>query len=143
MAATRSRKEERVYKSYLKTLKREICVFCDITPKSEQYVGGTKNFKVVKNIYPYSFWDGQIVVDHLLITPMLHTDSLTELTDKQKVEYVNLIESYESKGYNIYARAPASLIKSVIHQHTHLIKTQGRPKRFVLLLRKPYIRLLR
>ena len=50
-------------------------------------------------------------------------------------QYVDLIEEYEQIGYNIYARAPASVIKSIQHQHTHLIKTAGHPRGFLFLMR--------
>lgn len=142
MTATRSRKEEKDYKKYLKTINHTDCVFCVIKKGNEQLVEETKNFKVIKNIFAYSLWDGQAVTDHMMITPKKHSDSLANMRPKEKVEYVDLIEKYEKLGYNIYARAPSSVIKSVIHQHTHLIKTEGSSKRLVLLLRKPYFRIV-
>lgn len=143
MSATRSRREELAYATYLRSLASDVCVFCAIKKDSEQLIEQTKYFKVIKNIFGYSLWDGMAVEDHIMVTPKKHTDSLDDMTDAQKVEYVNVISRYEQQGYNVYARAPVSSAKSIVHQHTHLIKTTGRSKRFILLLRKPYIRIVR
>jgi len=143
MTATRSRSEEENYKYYLKSVKHIDCVFCDIKKGNKDTIEETASFKVIKNIFAYSLWDGQVVIDHMLITPNIHTDSLANMRRQDKVEYVDLVEKYEKLGYNIYARAPSSAMKSIVHQHTHLIKTGGGPRRFVLLLRKPYIRIVR
>jgi diadenosine tetraphosphate (Ap4A) HIT family hydrolase len=143
MTATRSKKEEASYRRHLKTVDRNVCAFCSVDEDSDQFVEGTKYFKILKNIFPYSLWDGQRVVDHLMITPRQHTDSLDTLSLHEKADYVDLLAKYEKNGYNIYARAPQSAIKSIFHQHTHLIKTAGTPRRFVLLVRKPYFRFVR
>lgn len=143
MSATRSRKEQIQYKKYLKTVNKDVCVFCDIKKGSDQLISTTKYFKVIINIFPYSVWDGQKVADHLMVTPKKHTDSLKNMPDSQKVEYVNLIEAYEKEGYNIYARAPVSKMKSIVHQHTHLIKTEGAHKKLIVLSTKPYVRIVK
>jgi len=143
MTATRSRKEEKIYKKHLKSTNRNDCAFCIIKKGNRQLVEETNNFKIIKNIFAYSLWDGQKVTDHMMITPKKHTDSLANMQPKEKIEYVDLVEKYEKLGYNIYSRAPSSAIKSIAHQHTHLIKTEGDSKRFIFLLRKPYIRIVR
>ena len=143
MTAFRSRRQESEYKKYLKTAKSEGCVFCAIQKGADQYLEETEYFKVIKNNFPYSLWDGQTVVDHLMIIPKKHTDNLKTMESSEKIEYVDLLEKYEKKGYNAYLRAPVSVIKTVIHQHTHLIKTEGGPKKLVLHMRKPYIRVVR
>jgi diadenosine tetraphosphate (Ap4A) HIT family hydrolase len=119
-----------------------VCTFCIIDKGHEQFVEGTKYFKIIKNRFPYSFWDGQGVSDHLMIVPRQHISSLAELSDNAKVEYVNVLQKYEKQGYNVYARAPQSVMKSIVHQHTHLIKPEGPIKKFVLTLRKPLIRII-
>lgn len=119
------------------------CVFCAITPKSVQFVSETKSFVVIKNIYPYSHWDGQGVLDHLLLVPKEHTDTLSVLTAPQAVEYVDIVSSYESNGYDVHARGPSSNQKSIFHQHTHLIKLDRKHRKFMLFVRKPYIRITR
>lgn len=143
MAATRSRKEERTYKSHLKKIPNGLCEFCAIDQKSKQLIRASRSFKIIRNIFPYSLWDGQKVTEHIMVVPKKHIDNLSQMTEKEKIEFVDLIESYERQGYNIYTRAPVSVIKSVVHQHTHMIKTEGSPKKLVFLLRKPYIRILR
>lgn len=141
MTATRSRREERLYKANLRQSHGEGCPFCAIDHDSDQMVEDGITHKVIRNIFPYSLWDGQRVTDHLMVVPKKHTDSLSTLKTQEKIEYVDILSRYESRGYNVYARAPQSTSKSIIHQHTHLIKISGKSSRFVLLLRKPYIRI--
>jgi diadenosine tetraphosphate (Ap4A) HIT family hydrolase len=143
MTVSRSRKEVKEYTEYQKTLDKNVCSFCVVTNSDEQFISATTYFKVIRNIFPYSIWDGQTVVDHLLITPKAHTDTIKDMPDEQKVEYVNLLEEYEHKGYNIYARAPGSRMKSIVHQHTHLIKSEGDPKKITIHFAKPYVRLVK
>jgi diadenosine tetraphosphate (Ap4A) HIT family hydrolase len=140
MTAPRSRKEAITYTKHLKQTDNSVCPFCHIDPKDEQYVDETRYFFVIKNTFPYSIWDGQEVKDHLMVTPKVHTDSLGTMTQTARLEYVDILEKYEKQGYNIYARAPTSIIKTIVHQHTHLIKTAGKPRRVLFMLRKPYIR---
>lgn len=143
MTVSRSRKEVKTYKQYQKTIDKSICDFCAITENDVQHITITKYFKVIKNIFPYSIWDSQRVVDHLMVTPIAHTDTIKNMSDEQKIEYVDIIEGYEQQGYNIYARAPGSKMKSIVHQHTHLIKTEGDPKKFILHTMKPYVRIVK
>lgn len=138
MSAARSRKEEYEYKAYLKTLPANICVFC--TGHNEKLIEDHQQFKVIRNIFAYSLWDGQKVIDHLMITPKAHIDSVASFTQEMVPEFHKLMSTYESKGYNVYLRAPTSKIKSVTHQHTHLIKTEGAAKQVILHSRKPYLR---
>lgn len=142
MTATRSRKEVKTYNKHMKSVpKSSSCVFCAIDGNTDQLVAETKYFKIVRNIFGYSLWDSQKVADHLMVVPKQHTDSLNKLSKEAAVEFVSILGEYESKQYNVYARAPASIMKTVIHQHTHLIKPSGKPRKLVFLWRKPYIRL--
>lgn len=141
MSAMRSRKEEIEYMRYLRDLRPAMCVFCESHRQDLVYDGAY--FKVIRNIYPYSFWDGHAVDDHLLVVPKWHTDTLANLSGGQAVEFLNLVSEYENVGYNVYARAPGSQSKSIVHQHTHLIKTHGRTKRILLMIRRPYVRFVR
>lgn len=140
MTATRSRKEEIIYKKHLKS-QPQGCPFCRIEKGSDQLVEETKYFKIIRNIFSYSLWDGQRVADHLMLVPKKHIASIADIPKAAATEFIEILGRYEKKSYNVYARAPASVIKSVVHQHTHLIKPMGRPKKFVLLLRKPFIRI--
>jgi diadenosine tetraphosphate (Ap4A) HIT family hydrolase len=142
MTATRSTHEEYLYRKQRQNEANGTCPFCSIHKGHTQYVEETRYFKIIRNRTPYSIWDGQGVMDHLMIIPKKHTDKLGDLSSKARVEYVDLIDKYESKAYNLYARAPASKVKSVSHHHTHLIQLDNKERSFIFLVRKPfYIRL--
>ncbi len=139
---SRSRKETIKYRKYREVEKYvDQCVFCSDEGKTGAIIEISKNFKIIKNIFPYSHWDSQGVADHLMIIPKIHTDTLADLNDSAAVEFVKLISKYESIGYNVYARAPQSTMKSIVHQHTHLIKLDGNDKKLLLYVNKPYLRL--
>lgn len=142
--AYRSRKEYDPYKQHTKQVRAVgACEFCKITAGNDQLVEETASFKVIKNIFPYSFWDYRRVVSHLMIIPKLHTDTLSDISPAQAAEYIQLMGRYESNGYDVFARAPSSIQKSVPHQHTHLIKTEGKSVKIVLHTTKPYFRFIR
>ncbi len=141
--ATRSRTETIKYRKDLKTKHYEDCVFCLIEREPERIVQTTKDFYIIRNKYPYSNWDLQGVEDHLMIVPKRHTDTLSNLSASESVEYVGLLGSYEAQGYNVYSRAAQSRIKSVVHQHTHLIKPTSKVTRFIIYFRKPYLRIVK
>lgn len=141
MTAVRSRKQVIAYRRHQRTLPAgRSCDFCQIDAGYEQFLRETKHFKIIRNIFAYSLWDSTAVRDHLMIVPKQHTDTMADFTTDEAMEYVHLLAEYESQGYNVYARAPQSTIKSVVHQHTHLIKGMGPRKRFILFWRKPYVR---
>lgn len=141
--ATRSRKDTLRYRKDLKTNHYDDCVFCLIEREPEIIVQTTKSFYILINKYPYSYWDLQSVEEHLLIVPKKHTDTLSDLTASEAVEYVQLVGSYESQGYSVYSRAPKSPLKSVIHQHTHLLKTVPKESRIFIYSKKPYFRIVK
>ncbi len=139
---TRSRKQEKKYSRYKKNVAHnEGCDFCQIDESFQHHVRNTKSFKIFQNIFPYSVWDDQDVQEHLLMAPKRHIDTLGDLDANEAVEYVNLIASYETQGYNIYMRPPQSEVKTVPHQHTHLIKPLPKTHNMLFVLRKPYIRI--
>ena len=134
----RKRKTEKQYKQYLVT-KKPGCDFCAFTSDSAQVVKQYKHFWIVKNIFPYDHWDGMSVIEHLLIVPKRHVDTLSHFTDAESKEYLLLLSSYESNGYSVYARAAQNVAKSVAHQHTHLIKMDGKRTKAMLYMRKPHM----
>lgn len=142
MTAVRSRRAVKHYRRMHQEPRPEDCVFCAIGSDSQQVVAHTKHFKIIHNIFPYSLWDSQAVTDHLMIVPLLHTATLANLPPAAGSEFFALIAKYESRGYNVWARAPGSNMKSVEHQHTHLIKLSGRQVRALFFIRKPYLRML-
>ena len=142
--ATRSKKEEVRYAKHRSEVHtKTICVFCDYSKNDECFISETKSFKVLVNLFPYSQWDGQGVLDHIMIVPKKHTDTLSDLSSHEAIEYVDLVSSYESKGYSVYSRAPSSTRRTVVHQHTHLMKLDDQTKKLVFYLRKPFIRIVK
>ena len=73
MTATRSRREEKHYKGSLHRSRNDGCPFCAITAGSNQLVEDGTAHKVIRNRFPYSLWDGQRVIDHLMVVPKKHT----------------------------------------------------------------------
>lgn len=140
--SVRSRKEVRQYKRYSKAKPVTTCQFCTVTTDKKEYAGETKHFWILNNIFPYSFWDSQDVKEHLLIAPKKHTDTISSFMTEESAEFMDLLKKYEASGYNIYARAPQSAIKTVEHQHTHLIKPGGKIRKFVLYVKKPHLRVI-
>lgn len=94
---------------------------------------------VVPNRTKYDVFEGRRVLDHLMIIPVRHSETLADLTDKEKVDMMTIIGEYETKGYNVYARGVGSVSRSVTHQHTHLIKLEEKPMKYFVHLKKPYI----
>lgn len=134
----RKRKNEKEYKKYIAT-KKPGCDFCAFTPESDQVVKAYKHFWVVKNLFGYDHWDGMSVVEHLLVVPKRHVDTISHFTDAESKEYLLLLGSYESTGYSLYARAAQNTAKSVAHQHTHLIRMDNKRTKAMLYMRKPHM----
>lgn len=83
-------------------------------------------------------WDMRRVTEHLMVVPKRHVQSLADLTSEERSGIMDIIAEYEGKEYNVYARARNSAMRSMGHQHTHLIKTSGRITRGVIFFKKPY-----
>lgn len=140
----RKRSNQKLYAAHTNMAKASSdCQFCLLTASSDQVVAIHSHFKVINNIFPYDNWDARNVEDHLMITPIKHTETLSSLGNEAAIEFVKVMSSYEAKGYDVYARSPFSTIKSVPHQHTHLIKTGGKKHSLVLHMTKPYISIVR
>lgn len=144
MTAPRNRKEVSAYSTHQIFVEPPSagCAFCQINAGSSQLINQTNAFKVIRNIFPYSLWDGQVVKDHIIVIPVVHTDRLADLPASDAKEFLTIIGAYETLGYSVYARAPASTMKSLAHQHTHLIKCGPEKIRGLFFVRKPYIRFL-
>lgn len=140
--STRSRKAEKIYKQHQQAYRyAEECAFCNPDGENVKVDSETKSFYIIKNRFPYTQWDGQGVDDHLMVVPKKHTETLSDLTAEESVEFTQVLGSFENQGYSVYARAPVSNRKSVLHQHTHLIKLDQKNKPFLLVLNKPYLRI--
>lgn len=127
-----------MYKKY-RSAQSKICVFCFDPPKDSKIIEQTAHFFVVANIFPYKSWDGQNVLEHLLLVPKMHAMGAKEFSPEMTKDYSQQLSKYESCGYNIYTRGQNATAKSISHHHTHLIKTDNKPPRLLLFLRKPRI----
>jgi diadenosine tetraphosphate (Ap4A) HIT family hydrolase len=139
--STRTRKETKKYLQHRNNLKTTPgCAFCKIEEGHPEFIRETASFRVIVNLFSYSVWDDQDVADHLMIVPKKHIVTLSHLNPEESQEFVKLMSSYESKGYNVWARAPKNIRKSVVHQHTHLIKPGEKVTKILFYTAKPYLR---
>jgi diadenosine tetraphosphate (Ap4A) HIT family hydrolase len=114
------------------------CSFCNtITP--EQYLRETEHSIVVENRTPYDLWEHHQVEQHLMVIPKRHVHSLNDLSDAELLDAMKLCAEYEADGYNLYARSTGSTRRSVLHQHTHLIKIGPAAVKAGFYARKPYL----
>ncbi len=141
----RTRKNTKAYKpaSQKKKLEAGIkaCPFCN--PKAREIVEQGKFSYVTKNTYGYQYWEFMGVADHLMIVPKRHVEGLSDLNSAERNEIMDTISRFEAKGYNVYAREKNNPVKSVPHQHTHLLKTDNRLARFAVYFKKPYLLITR
>jgi diadenosine tetraphosphate (Ap4A) HIT family hydrolase len=137
--ATRKRKNHLEYARYTHRAKAKDCEFCAFTVDDEQITKDCGEFWLARNIFPYDVWDASKVEDHLLVVPKRHVDSVAHFSASEQVGFMTILAEYESKGYSVYARAPINHMKSVVHQHTHLIKLEPKDKKFMLYLKKPRV----
>lgn len=135
----RTRKHHRVYARYTKQAKSRDCAFCNFKVSENQVVKSTKYFWIVKNMFPYDVWDHTGVTEHLMLVPKRHIDAIGHFNLDEQLAFTKLVGQYDTKGYSIYARPKDSTVKSVAHQHTHLIKLDGRFKTIAFFLRKPRV----
>lgn len=78
-----------------------------------------------------------------MVIPKRHIDAIGHFTKKEQAEYAKILGEYDQKGYSVYARAPGNIIKSVVHQHTHLIALDNKPKRILVYIKNPRLLLLK
>ncbi len=142
--SVRVRKNQRNYINHKQNDQYKDCVFCSQDPnRLSKVLEDHKDYYVIENMFPYDVWDGCDIEEHLMIIPKQHTDSLARLSQKSRHVLIDAIAQYEDKGYSIYARSAGDITKSIVHQHTHLIKLGKWRKKFVLYLRKPHLLLFR
>ena len=116
----------------------QVCAFCN--PEGNVRIKETHAyFYVSYNTFPYDWWELRAVTEHLLLIPKRHVGTLGTLTDEESTELAKLLGHYEKSGYDIFARTPTSLTRTVVHQHTHLIRTSGKKARGIFFWPKPYI----
>lgn len=131
-----SRKTHKKYRAYPKP---ESCHFCDPSEFTPRLVAEREHAYVIPNRTFYDQWELRRVVDHLLLVPKEHVLQLADLSEAARQDVIDLMAEYEAAGYEIYARSPKSVSRSVAHQHTHLIKTDDKSRRGLFFWEKPYI----
>lgn len=140
--APRGFRGQRRYNAYLRAHPGPgPCVFCALD--ADTTVAEGEHFWVAPNAFPYRFWDGQHVDEHLLLVPKRHAILRAEFTTAERAEYAELIAHYEEAGYSLWSRSPSNTAKSIPHQHTHLMRLTGRQLRVMFWLRRPLVVLAR
>ena len=116
------------------------CTFCHEYETKKRVIAENDTMFVIPNRVKYDMFEGQGVVDHLMVLPKRHAESIGEFTEKEKIDHLNIVAEYETKGYDTYARGVGNVARTVKHQHTHLIKGDNKQKwpRFLLFMSKPY-----
>lgn len=99
------------------------CPFDELSPEDENIMSEEATALALRNRFPYDVYDGQKVVDHLLVIPKRHVRALGELSLREKDDYWALLTKYEELGYSSMTRSPANYARSVLgHVHTHQFK---------------------
>jgi len=137
--STRKKLNQKRYVDYRKIKPLERCDFCEFNNHSIEVVAEYDYFWIITNSFGYDIWDNMEVKEHLMIVPKYHTESISKLELNAITEYAKIIAKYDSDGYSFYARAAENESKSVPHQHTHLLKFNGKRKRLMLFIEKPYL----
>jgi diadenosine tetraphosphate (Ap4A) HIT family hydrolase len=114
------------------------CSFCTDDSLSGRVIRSTETMQLLPNRTYYDMFEGLHVLDHLMIIPKRHVETIDDFSREEKLEMMDLIGEYEKQGYSVYARGVGSVNRSVKHQHTHLIKLRNTRPKFVFFLRKPY-----
>lgn len=98
------------------------CPFCQINQNFNEIIEENATMRVLTNAFKYEIWDNCIVLDHLMVVPKRHTNSLGGFNFDESIDHIELLEKYDQLGYSVYGRASTNKQKSVAHQHTHLFK---------------------
>lgn len=114
------------------------CTFCNEYEKASNITEEGKTMFVIPNRISYDLFEGRKVTGHLMIIPKRHVESFEDFTDQEALELIRMSAKYEADGYNVYARGVGNISRSVLHQHTHLIKTDDKRTRAIFYIRKPH-----
>ena len=138
-SSNRSVKKHAQYKQHQQEVAGLGCTFCDHTiVDAPQPTETFEHFYTLENMFSYDIWDGSSVAEHMMLIPIQHVTSLSELPKEAVDEFSRLVVDFEAKGYSFYGRSPENATKSIAHQHTHLIKL-GKRKRWWIYSRRPAI----
>lgn len=136
--ATRKKVTEKSYKVYRNNKHPHVCDFCDFTVDSVQVEQEYEYFWLVRNMFSYDLWDNLDVLDHLMVVPKDHIESIGLLPQEALLEYAQIIAKFESDDYSLYARSMKNVSKTIPHQHTHLLKLGKEHKKVSVFIKKPY-----
>lgn len=133
------RKTRRTYSRHNSSdRKRTGCTFCNSFEEGANVVYEGETMVIVPNRVSYDLFEGRTVTEHYMVIPKRHIESLDGFSDEEALEMFRLTAAYERKGYNVYARGKGSVTRSVLHQHTHLIKTTDKRNKLLFYVRRPY-----
>lgn len=104
------------------------CVFCNIDFEKEEntIINENSNFYVLPAL-------GSLVEGYLLIVSKRHVNSMADLNEEEKSDYIDLINKYIKIFYNVYGINPIIFehgtpmpnnkmrANSVFHAHTHIV----------------------
>lgn len=111
---------------------------CSAEPLTQPFVFSDATSCIIRPSVPYDVFEGRTVLDHVIAIPRRHLESLSDFTPEEMLGMMGIIATYEQQGYNAYMRGVGG-VRSVRHQHTHLIKIRNEKTKFLLYLRNPYI----
>lgn len=114
------------------------CPFCRHESGIDQAIFSNDHVFVIPNRVKYDIFEGRRVLEHYMIIPRRHVETLDALTDDERVAVMQIAGDYERRGFNVYARGVGSITRSVKHQHTHLIKVDNNPTKWYVFINKPY-----
>jgi len=117
------------------------CPFCDMSQIAE-IVTENKTIRLIRNRTPYAQFEGIHVTDHLMATPKRHVKTMSEFTDQEKIDYIDILAPYEEKDYSVYSRSLRSATRSVDHLHTHVLQLPGHRTTALLYIARPYFMIM-
>ncbi|MCI9274619.1 MAG: methyltransferase domain-containing protein [Clostridia bacterium] len=103
------------------------CEFCELD-KSQVYntiIEETKNFYIKVSL-------GAIVEGYILIISKKHINSMQELNENERIEYLDIIKKYRNRFFEKYNKFPIVFehgtskkqelsASSIVHAHTHIV----------------------
>lgn len=114
------------------------CPFCRKESGIDRAIYSDELFFIMPNRTKYDYFEGKKVIEHLMIIPRRHVEAFQEFTEQERLALINLIADYDKLGFNVYARGVGVAGRSVVHQHTHLIKSKNKLPKFFMFIEKPY-----
>lgn len=79
--------------------------------------------KVIENLYPYKFFDGRLVAEHLMLIPKRHINHMSDFAAEERGDYWQALVEYYELGYTTVTRTAFDSNRTVAdHIHTHLFK---------------------